>query len=255
MGSCAIMQPTYLPWIGYFGLMSIVDKFVFLDHVQLEKRSWQVRNRIKGPNGEILLSIPVKNTKPRHELRICDAVLDEGMDWRRKHLKSIELNYRKAGYFTEVFDFIADLYHFDTAYLFEFTENIIKSIAWEMGIRTRVLSSRSFYEGNSGKDELLADICEQLGCEYYVSVIGSAGYIEKETPGGLLAKRGIKVVYFNFDHPVYPQLHGKFEPFMSVIDLCFNVGFSRGLEIISGGIRPPIPAEQVWRNLHGEIVS
>ena len=61
----AIMQPTYLPWCGYFGLLDYVDQFVFLDNVQYSHRSWQQRNRIKGPSGEILLTVPVVSSSKR----------------------------------------------------------------------------------------------------------------------------------------------------------------------------------------------
>ena len=55
----AIMQPTFLPWTGYVALMDHVDEFVFLDHVQFDKRSWQQRNRIKTANGPQWLTVPV----------------------------------------------------------------------------------------------------------------------------------------------------------------------------------------------------
>lgn len=71
---CAIMQPTYIPWIGYFDLIDKVDVFVFYNDVQLTKRSWQVRNRIKVPNGEVWLTIPIKKTKKRNETLIMDAL-------------------------------------------------------------------------------------------------------------------------------------------------------------------------------------
>ena len=58
MTTVAIMQPTYLPWSGYFGLIESVDIFVILDTVQFAKRSWQQRNSIKTPNGNIFLTVP-----------------------------------------------------------------------------------------------------------------------------------------------------------------------------------------------------
>ena len=60
---CAIMQPTYLPWAGYFNLISQVDRFVFLDDVQFEKQSWQTRNRILLQGEECLISVPVRKTR------------------------------------------------------------------------------------------------------------------------------------------------------------------------------------------------
>ena len=91
---CAIMQPTFLPWMGYFSMMSKVDLFVYFDDVQLAKRSWQVRNRIKGQNGELFLNIPIKKSAARDELLLCDAIMDESQGWRQKHLSSIYHSYK-----------------------------------------------------------------------------------------------------------------------------------------------------------------
>lgn len=87
---CAVMQPTYMPWLGYFNMIQQVDVFVFLDSVQVEKRSWQVRNRIKGPDGAVMLTIPIK---AGNSLRICDAQINNEHDWKRKHLRALECYY------------------------------------------------------------------------------------------------------------------------------------------------------------------
>lgn len=82
---CAIMQPTYIPWIGYFDMMDKVDTFVFYDDVQLSKRSWQVRNRIKGINGEIWLTIPVRKNTDRENTFINQAKINSSEKWLTKH--------------------------------------------------------------------------------------------------------------------------------------------------------------------------
>ena len=76
MKKIAIMQPTYLPWSGYFGLMQYVDIFVFLDSVQFERRSWQQRNKIKTRNGEKIISIPVLS-KGKRDQKIKDVIISE----------------------------------------------------------------------------------------------------------------------------------------------------------------------------------
>ena len=65
MTRVAIMQPTFLPWLGYFALIGSVDHFVFLDDVQFSKQSWQSRNRIKGPNGPVMLSLGISRAKSK----------------------------------------------------------------------------------------------------------------------------------------------------------------------------------------------
>ena len=96
------MQPTYLPWIGYFALIDLVDVFVFLDDVQLVKQSWQTRNRIKRQDGEdLILSVPISRALGIHERMIKDVEINDGTPWVNKHLRSFEQYYRKAPHFAE----------------------------------------------------------------------------------------------------------------------------------------------------------
>ena len=83
------MQPTYLPWIGYFALMNYVDKFVILDNVQFNKRSWQQRNKILSSTGPIWLSVPVFTKNNKNQL-INDVEIDQMRNFYIKHLKTIK---------------------------------------------------------------------------------------------------------------------------------------------------------------------
>src|SRR5579864_5457599 len=96
----AISQPTYLPWLGYLDLIDQVDTFVLLDNVQFEKQSWQQRNRIKTPTGLQWLTVPVI-FKGRFGQHIQDVEIRE--DFAAKHLRALELNYRRAQYFDQYF--------------------------------------------------------------------------------------------------------------------------------------------------------
>ena len=104
-----IMQPTYLPWMGYFELIDRSDCFVFLNDVQFQKKSWQHRNRIKGANGDILLSVPVQ-TKGRRFQKIYETEIDTNQQWVKSHLRTIEISYKKAPYFSDYFGILKDIY-------------------------------------------------------------------------------------------------------------------------------------------------
>ena len=132
MTTCAIMQPTYNPWLGYFDLIDRVDTFVFLDNVQVVKRSWQVRNRIKTPKGELFLTIPIIRPKGQ-STKLNEALIDDTQHWRRKHIKTIEFYYKNAKYFDEVFPFIKGLIEFPTTILSEFNINFITTISKKIG--------------------------------------------------------------------------------------------------------------------------
>ncbi|MEW6989349.1 WbqC family protein [Colwelliaceae bacterium 6441] len=229
---CAIMQPTYLPWCGYFNLIHSVDKFIFLDDVKLEKSNWQVRNRIKSANGELMLSLSVNLPHGRMNTMINQAQLDFTRTCKVKHLKSIYTNYRKSPYFEQIFPFIEAQILSSHSQLSHFTIDIIKSIAKELHIDTEFYLASEISHSDKVKDERLVEICNQVGANEYISPIGAANYIEKTSPGGAIAKNGITLTYQKFPHPVYPQLYGEFISHLSMIDMLFNCGFYQSSKLI-----------------------
>src|SRR5262245_35090909 len=94
------MQPTYLPWLGYFAMMAEADCFVFLDGVQFERRSWQQRNRVKGPQGAHLLTVPVLS-KGAPTQPICDVVIEPDSAFRRRHIETLRHFYGRSAYYAE----------------------------------------------------------------------------------------------------------------------------------------------------------
>src|SRR3989338_7823187 len=124
MKTAVIMQPTYLPWLGYFDLMDQADVFVLLDSVQFDKRSWQQRNRIKSPRGELMLTVPV-TTKGRFDQRIYDVKVDPASQFVKDHIAAIKFNYAKAKYFQEYIGPVGDMLSKKREYLCEITVDII----------------------------------------------------------------------------------------------------------------------------------
>lgn len=237
---CAIMQPTYLPWLGYFDLIDQVDRFVFLDTTQVQRRSWDVRNRIKTTQGELYLTIPLKKIKSRNETIYCEAKIDDEQKWRKKHLTAIELAYKKSDYFEEVYPIVNRLIETQETILGEFTINIIETLARKMGITTQLLKASELQGIKGRKDNLLVSICRRINCGEYISPQNSAAYIERGSPGGEFTKAGIKLYYRDYDHPEYSQLHGPFLAHLAVIDLLFNHGWKNSLKIIKSGRKPEI---------------
>lgn len=232
---CAIMQPTYLPWMGYFDLIDQVDIFVFLDHVQLNKRSWQTRNKIKTTNGALLLTIPIKKGLSREKTTIHRALIFQNENWKERHLKSIKFNYRTAEFFDEIFPFIKSLLLSKDEHLGDFNINIIKSIANKLGINTKLVRSSEFKNIDGRKDELLVNICKKIKCKNYLSVLGSKNYINKDNLGGAFAKSCVNLYYNQYNHPKHKQLHGDFISHLCILDVLFNYGFNKSLKIINQG--------------------
>lgn len=230
-----IMQPTYLPWIGYFHLMDQGDIFVLLDNVQFEKQSWQQRNRIKTPNGPQWLSLPVGKKFPQS---ISEAVLVDRPDWRDKHWKSIAQTYRKAPFWAMHGPGLEALYSREWVSLADLNIALIDWLRAAFGIATPMVRASGLPVAGKRVD-LLLSICAHLGADTYLSPAGAADYIEEDNR---FSAHGITLLYQRYAHPRYPQINGPFASHMAAIDLLFNQG-PESLRIIrEGGLEPsPTP--------------
>lgn len=229
MTTVAIMQPTYLPWVGYFGMIDRADVFVFLDTVQFARRSWQQRNRIKTANGPQMLTVPV-HKKGARDQKIAEVQIDGESHFAEKHIRAIEHALSKAPFFKDHAPALSAILQGGHPKLADLNIELITWLATALGVSSRFLRS-SEIEAGGAKADLLANICEALGGEVYISAPGSSDYIESSDA---FDSHGIKVAYHHYEHPVYPQLYGAFEPYMSAIDLLFNLG-PQSLERIRSG--------------------
>ena len=229
MTRVAIMQPTYLPWSGYFGLMRSVDLFIFLDSVQFARRSWQQRNQIKTANGAQWLTVPVVS-KGKREQRIDEVMIEPTAGFEVAHRRAIEHNYRKTPHFEAVADEVLAPLGEQAAALVDLNIALIAGIAERLGITTPVVRS-SAMGGEGAKADLLASLCRGVGATEYVSPPGSQDYLDESDA---FFKAGIPVRYFRYAHPEYPQMFGEFLPYMSCIDMMFNCG-EESLSLIEGG--------------------
>lgn len=222
------MQPTYLPWIGYFDLMDSADIFVLLDTVQFEKQSWQQRNRIKTGEAESKwLTVPVVQGLKQ---KISDVRIETSNPWRRKHWGTIHQHYRQAPYWNQYSDGLSELYFREWDYLFDWNVAVITFLKEQFGIKTQVLRA-SQMPVSGDRVGLLVNICHYVNADVYLSPVGSAEYIEENN---IFSSEDIALVYQRFAHPVYRQLYGEFITHMSAIDLLFNEG-PASLGIIRSG--------------------
>ncbi|GAB5522328.1 MAG: WbqC family protein [Roseivirga sp.] len=240
MSIAAVMQPTYLPWIGYFDLIDQVDVFVFYDDVQVVKGTWGMRNRIKNSGGQQFLTVPLQKTKSKFETTFVDAQLNAVINWRRKHLSAIRTNYTKAPYFNELFPQLESWLNEDFQNLAELNIGLITHFSNYIGLDT-VLRRSSEMDGLEGvKDERLVPLLRQIGCKEYLSPIGAMEYINRNKKGGVFADYDISLFYHQFEHPEYQQLFGDFVSHMAIIDVLFNVGPEGTLKLIRAGRRPRV---------------
>ena len=152
------------------------DKFLYMSNVQLEKQSWQMRNRIRTQNGWDYIGVPIL-IKGRSEQKICDAEIDNSTNWRLKTQNVIQMNYAKTPYYQDYQDFIADLYARKWEKLNDIDIYIMNFILDELNVNTEILYDTDYkFEGQ--KTLLLVDYCKKLNCDVYMSNLGSAAYVQ-----------------------------------------------------------------------------
>lgn len=214
-----ITQSNYIPWKGYFDNINAVDEFVVYDDMQYTKRDWRNRNQIKTPQGLFWLTVPVE-VKGKFFQKINETQVSE-KNWGDKHWKTIVANYSKAPYFKNYKDV------FEAIYKDESLDNItsinisfIKAINTILDIKTKITDSREF-ELVEGKTERLVDICEKCHATDYFTGPAAKDYMDEN----LFLNKQINIHYFDYSgYKEYPQLHGEFSHYVSILDLIFNTG-------------------------------
>jgi len=226
----AILQPTYLPWMGYFEMIDSADTYIVFDHVQFERKSWQQRNRIKASNGPIWLSVPVQ--KASRDTRICDMKISYANGAPlEKHWKTISLAYKRAPYFDKYKLIFEKIYNKRHVLLRDLNVEIIKAICNILGIKTRIMfsSDLDLNDRDMGKTDKIVNLCKKAGITHLYDAKGSQDFID----ASLFQDEGVLITFQDFEHPRYSQLWGEFVPYLSIVDLLFNEG--ENLSIIRSG--------------------
>lgn len=219
MKRVAIVQSNYIPWKGYFDLISAVDELIVYDDVQYTRRDWRNRNMIKTPQGAKWLTVPVVS-KGKYFQSIRETKIN-GSEWALLHWKALELNYRRSPYFSEVSEWIKPFYSDKQfSYLSDMNRLFISEICKYLNINTNISCSWD-YNLVEGRTERLADLCAQACADEYLSGPAAKGYIDEK----IFMDMGIKLGYFEYEgYPEYPQLWGDFIHGVTILDLLFNCG-------------------------------
>ena len=214
-----ILQPGYLPWLGFFEQMYKSNIFVIYDDVQYDKHGWRNRNRIKIANGIQWLTVPVLVNFKEHPL-VNEVRIDNKINWRKKHLFSIRQNYSKAPFFEKYLNIFEDAYSKDWEYLVDIDMHFIVKLAECLGMSDKEIVRSSSLNVTGDTIERLIRICKIFNANTFYEGSSGRNYIDET----LFAEHGIKIEYQDYKHPVYNQLYGDFIPYLSVIDLLYNHG-------------------------------
>lgn len=225
-----IHQPNYLPYLGFFNKINKSDIFVSLDTVQFVKSgplAWMNRNKIRTAEGWAWLTVPVL-TRGKFPVSMQKALIDNGIDWKKKHFSSLYYSYKRAKYFDKYIGFFEELYKKEWQSLNLLNEEIIKYLLAELAISVKIVRASDLNTKAKGT-ELLVAICKQVGANQYIYGKHGADYMEFNR----FKENGIKLIADNFISPCYNQLYKPFIENLSIVDLLFNEG-ENSLKILQG---------------------
>jgi hypothetical protein len=238
------MQPTFLPWAGYFNLMAQVDDFVLLDDVQLEKQSWQTRNRLIIGGEVRWVVVPVRNIALAQTIR--DTEVLHGTHWREKLVRGFAINYGRHPYLAEAEAIIHMLLASSATLLGDLNETLIRFVAERLGLSPR-LHRASRLPTDGARSARLVALCRHFRADEYLSPLGSAEYLaqdefERHAPSRLRFQA--------YSPAAYPQKGSKeFHSHLSIVDVVANIGWQGARSYVTD-TRPAAPAQsELERNL------
>jgi uncharacterized membrane-anchored protein YhcB (DUF1043 family) len=211
----AIMQPYFLPYIGYFQLINHVDTFVIYDNIQFSKKGWFHRNRFLENGQPAYFSLPLK--KDSDYLNVIDRRLSDNIEKEKaKILRKIEANYKKSPHFGETASLVTDLFLHDEQNLFHFILNSLEQLLAHFNINTKIIiSSHLDIDHELKSQEKVLAICEHLKATEYINPIGGLNLYDKQE----FQEKGINLKFLKSKLNPYPQYQNEHVPALSILDM------------------------------------
>ena len=215
----AIMQPYFFPYIGYWQLLNLVDRFVIYDDVNYIKRGWINRNRILINGQPNYITVPL-NHASQNKL-ICDMSMQASPKWRKKLIKSIGNSYGKAPFYSSVFPILDKIISYDTDNLAEFLSHQLVTLAAFLGINTKFIMTSRCYKNISltGQDRII-DICKHEKASIYINPRGGQTLYNTDT----FNHEDIDLQFITMRPFPYKQRVAGFSPCLSIIDPLMEIG-------------------------------
>lgn len=215
-----IHQPEHLVWLGLIKKISDSDVFVVLDSVQFEKNYFQNRNKIRTKEGWMWLTVPIK--KAPLSTPIKDIKISYDQNWQKKYLNSLQIHYGKTPFFKMYYPKIEEIILMNHTHIVDLNIELLKWMLQEFGITKKeiIRSSTLDIKDGIGGSNVCLEICRKFEqCSYLAGPSGKDYLVMDD-----FRKHKIEVNFHDFKHPEYKQIHGGFVPYMSALDILFNIG-------------------------------
>lgn len=232
MSICVISQPRFFPGLHYLHRMMVADVFVIFDTARFNPGHEENRTKLKSPQGSRWLTVPVRTLRFEQPIRDTGSV--STVPWQRKAIATITSLYGKAPSFKTYAKEIIDILERPHETLTQ-----LDRASWEPALRLLGVTCRFVYSSElpvSGKGWcLLLEMCKYLGVDTYLSGAFGRDYLNVAE----FAAQGVEVRFHDYSYPVHPQRWGDFVPFLSYLDMLFNVGLDRNRVLSGGKMLPP----------------
>lgn len=225
----AIMQPYFLPYIGYFQLIAAVDVFIVYDNIKYTKKGWINRNRMLQNGADVMFSLPLKSDSDY--LDICERQLSADFN-RGKLLNQLKGAYQRAPYFAQTFPLVEQIVLYDDVNLFRFLHHSIVRLCENFEIKTEIKISSDIPIDHdlTGQNKVLS-LCKTAGAKTYINAIGGMELYSKET----FLQQGIELKFIKSNPFEYQQFGYEFLPWLSMIDVMMFNSLDEIQKYISNG--------------------
>jgi len=230
----SIIQPCFVPWLGYFEQIALADIFAYMDDVQYTRKDWRNGNQLKSPYGVKNIFFPVKKA-PRETL-INDIEISYNQPWEDALVNQLSSWYEKSTFFNEIMEVIRPHIYHKYVRLLDLNFHLNNAILKYLDIQTPIFLTSDIPRRAQDKNERVLEICKHFeGVDLLYDGKKARDFIDIE----YFRLHGIQVIFQDYQQTPYPQLWGKFVPYMSIVDLLMNCG-RESKKII---LRSPVPKE------------
>ncbi len=217
----SIMQPYFLPYLGYWQLIASADTFVIYDDVNFIKGGWINRNRYLYQGQPKYFNITMSGASPNKKINQVALMKDPRYNPGKKLLSTFQMAYQKAPMYHQILPLLEDILLYETDMLAPYLEHSIRAICQYLEIPAKILISSDLTEKDdtlAGKDKVI-NICHCLGADTYINAAGGRELYHQED----FQKEGLKLFFIEMDPVEYPQFGEPFVPGLSIVDvLMFN---------------------------------
>ncbi len=221
-----ISQPMFFPWVGMFEQIRLADIYVHYGDVQFSKGSFTNRVQIKTAQGVKWLTVPLQDVSLGQS--IDEVKINTKINWRLQHMDLLKQTYTQAPYYKDMLALVDSVYKQQIDSIAMLSRLSMEACCKYFGLDTgrRFIDVRQLEISGSSSQRVL-DIVKALKGTRYVTGLGARNYLDHQ----LFEDTGIRVEYMDYQKSPYPQLHGEFTPYVSILDLIANTG-KKGINLI-----------------------